>query len=148
MMRKKLGLYGEETNDETLITDLLSWMMQNKADYTNTFYSLIKEDALKDILFQKNSFLNWYNRWQERLTQNKRSIEFSLSLMRQANPLIIPRNYKVEEVLEAATINGDLNSMHNLLRVLKKPYDNQLGITSYQLPPAPSEHVYQTICGK
>ena len=68
MMRKKLGLYGEETNDETLITDLLSWMMQNKADYTNTFSSLIKEDVLKDKLFQKNSFLNWYNRWQERLT--------------------------------------------------------------------------------
>ena len=67
--------------------------------------------------------------------------------MRQANPLILPRNYKVEEVVEAATINGDLNPMHNLLRVLNKPYDNQLGITSYQLPPAPSEHVYQTFCG-
>ena len=49
--------------------------------------------------------------------------------------------------LKAATINGDLIPMHNLLRVLKKPYDNQLEITSYQLPPTPSEHVYQTFCG-
>ena len=37
MMQKKLGLKGEESKDENLIAELLSWMHQNKADYTNTF---------------------------------------------------------------------------------------------------------------
>ena len=37
MMRKKLGLLGEDSKDEGLIIDLLTWMHQNKADYTNTF---------------------------------------------------------------------------------------------------------------
>ena len=147
MMRKKLGLFGEENGDETLITDLLSWMQQNKADYTNTFCFLMKIDVPKDKLFQNSTFLNWYHRWQTRLTQNKKPIELSLNLMRTTNPLIIPRNHKVEEALDAASINGDLVPMYNLLEVLKKPYDNQSAITAYQSPPAPSEHVYQTFCG-
>ena len=55
-MRKKLGLFGEESEDETLITVLLSWMHQNRADYTNTFCSLIKEKVPKDKLFQNSIF--------------------------------------------------------------------------------------------
>jgi len=53
----------------------------------------------------------------------------------------------VEEVLESASINGVLEPLHNLLRVLKKPYDNQSDIIDYQSPPAPSKHKYQTFCG-
>jgi len=147
MMRKKLGLFREENEDKTLITDLLSWMQQNKADYTNTFCSLLKKDVLKNKLFQDSAFLNWHQRWQTRLTQNKEPIELSLNLMRTTNPLIIPRNHKVEEALDAASINGDLVPMYNLLEVLKRPYDDQSAITAYQSPSAPSEHVYQTFCG-
>jgi len=147
MMRKKLGLFREEKDDETLITTLLSWMHKKKVDYTNTFCSLTKEDLLKDKLFEDSIFLNWHKQWQTRLTKNKKPIELSLNLMRATNPLIIPRNYKVEEALETATIKGDLVPMNNLLDVLKNPYDDKLEITAYQKPPPPSEHVYQTFCG-
>ena len=37
MMRDKLGLFGDEKNDQSLILDLLTWMHEVKADYTNTF---------------------------------------------------------------------------------------------------------------
>ena len=37
MMRKKLGLLGIDNKDKLLIVDLLTWMHQNKVDYTNTF---------------------------------------------------------------------------------------------------------------
>ena len=147
MMCKKLGLFGEVIEDETLINDLLTWMKQNKADYTNTFCSLSKENVLKDKLFQDSKFLNWYQRWQTRLTQNKKSKQSSLNLMCSVNPLVIPRNYKVEEALDAASTNGDLVPMYNLLEVLKKPYDNRQEIIAYQSPPPPSEKIYQTFCG-
>ena len=147
MMRKKLGLFREEKEDETLIATLLSWMHQKKADYTNTFCFLINEDILKDKLFQDSTFHNWYQQWKKRLTLNKKPIELSLNLMRTTNPLIIPRNHKVEEVLEAASIDGDLVPMNNLLAALKKPYDDRSEIIDYQSPPTPSEHVYQTFCG-
>ena len=146
MMRKKLGLFEEKNEDETLITSLLSWMHQKKADYTNTFCSLIKQDVKKDRLFQDSVFINWYHQWQERLTQNNKSMELSLNLMRNTNPLIIPRNHKVEKALEAA-YDDDLMPMHNLLEVLKNPYKNQSEITAYQCPPDPSDQVYRTFCG-
>ena len=37
MMRDKLGLFGVEDKDKFLILDLLTWMHEKKADYTNTF---------------------------------------------------------------------------------------------------------------
>jgi len=43
MMRDKLGLFGDEKNDQSLILDLLTWMHEVKADYTNTFCYLMGE---------------------------------------------------------------------------------------------------------
>jgi len=147
MMRKKLGIFGEKNDDENLITDLLSWMEQNKADYTNTFLLLSKEEFRKENIYQDSKFLNWYQRWQMRIKQNKKPKKLSLDVMHNTNPSIIPRNHNVEEVLEAASINGDLVPMYNLLKVLKNPYKDRPSIAVYQTPPAPSEDVYQTFCG-
>ena len=63
------------------------------------------------------------------------------------NPLIIPRNHKVEESLEAAYKNADLKPMLNLLEVLKNPYENKSGISDYQLPANLNGKIYKTFCG-
>jgi len=146
MMRKKLGLFGKKTQDENLINNLLSWMNKNNADYTNTFCFLMKENFKKDKLFKKSTFIDWHKRWINRIKQNKKPEELSLNLMRITNPLVIPRNHKVEETLDAAN-NDDLIPLHNLLKVLKKPYDNNSEITKYQSPPPPSGKIYKTFCG-
>ena len=109
--------------------------------------TLINEKTLKNKLFQDGIFINWHTRWQKRLTKNKKSIELSLSLMRTANPQTIPRNHKVEEALDAASIKDDLIPLINLLKVLGKPYNERSGITAYQTLPPSSDHVYQTFCG-
>ena len=147
MMRKKLGLFGEETEDENLINNLLSWMNQKKTDYTNTFNSLNKEDLSKNKLFQDNNFINWYKKWKLRLTQYKSPEQSSSDLMSANNPQIIPRNYKVEEALNAATNNDDLTQIHNFLKVLKNPYKDHSEIANYQSSPPPSDKIYKTFCG-
>ena len=147
MMRKKLGMFGEEAEDENLINTLLSWMNQNKSDYTNTFCFLMEQETSKDKIFQDSTFLNWRQQWRKRLKQNKKPIESSFRIMRANNPLIIPRNHKVEEALEAASIKDDLEPVYNLLKVLRKPYDKQPEIAAYQSPPAAREYKYQTFCG-
>ena len=146
MMRNKLGLLGEDLKDESLIIDLLTWMHKSKADYTNTFCILMDENIKEDKIYKNESFLGWKKQWQERLKSHNNSPEKSLKLMWAANPLVIPRNHKVEEVLEAAN-NDDLNPMKNLLKVLEKPYENQEGISEYQSPAPPSDQKYQTFCG-
>ena len=97
---------------------------------------------------QNNVFLEWYNQWQSRLKQNNKPIELSLNLMSANNPLIIPRNHKVEEALSAASINGDLVPTYSLLEVLKRPYVSRSEIAAYQSPPTPSDdQAYKTFCG-
>jgi uncharacterized protein YdiU (UPF0061 family) len=146
MMRKKLGLLGEKNQDENLINQLLLWMSQNKADYTNTFCYLMKEDFVKDKLFQNSSFKKWHKEWRIRIKENKKPDKLSLNLMRSNNPLVIPRNHKVEEALDAAN-NNDLVPLHNLLKVLKKPYERPYKKEEYQITPPQNGKEYKTFCG-
>ena len=101
----------------------------------------------KDILLKNQTFIDWYKRWKKRLKQNNNKLESYINLMQSTNPLIIPRNHKVEEALNAATANNDLVPFHNLLKVLKKPYKNHSEIADYQSPPLPSDKAYKTFCG-
>ena len=146
MMCKKLGLLGEEAKDEKLIIDLLTWMYENKADYTNTFCFLMNQNLQNEEIYNKQSFLDWKKKWQDRLKTNNNSPEKSLKLMRSNNPLVIPRNHKVEEALESAN-SGDLNPAKNLLKILEKPYEAKKEINEYQSPAPPSNEIYKTFCG-
>ena len=85
MMKKKLGLIGEKDNDEKLINDLLSLLHEQKADYTNTFCSLMNEDVQNDKIFNNKEFIDWHQKWKECLAKNNNSTEESLKLMRSVN---------------------------------------------------------------
>ncbi len=144
MMRDKLGLFGEDKNDKKLINDLFNWMEKNKADYTNTFCNLM--DINSDEIYKNNDFINWKNEWKKRSELNNSIKEKQSELMKSNNPIVIPRNHKVEEALAEAD-KGSLDKIKKLLAILKNPYDNQNNIEEYQAP-APSSNIkYQTFCG-
>ncbi len=144
MMRDKLGLFGEDKNDKKLINDLFNWMEKNKADYTNTFCNLMDINA--DEIYKNNDFINWKNEWKKRSELNNSTKEKQNKLMKSNNPIVIPRNHKVEEALAEAD-KGSLDKMKKLLTILKKPYDNQNNIEEYQVPAPLSNEKYQTFCG-
>jgi uncharacterized protein YdiU (UPF0061 family) len=144
MMRDKLGLFGEDKNDLELINNLLNWMESNQADYTNTFCYLMKVDTNNNEIYNEKNFINWLTNWKKRILINNGSKENSINLMKKNNPIIIPRNHKVEEALEAAN-NNDLKKINKLLHILKKPYDDQDKIRDYQSPS--KNKSYQTFCG-
>jgi uncharacterized protein YdiU (UPF0061 family) len=147
MMRSKLGLFeSAELDDQPLISDLLDWMQTNHADYTNTFCDLSQTEKPKGTLYEQKPFEDWYARWQQRIKKNIKPMKSSLCLMKSVNPVVIPRNHKVEEALKAAHQNN-LKPLHDLLNILSKPYKNDNVPITYQQAPAPSEEVYQTFCG-
>ena len=146
MMRDKLGLFGEDPKDQVLILDLLTWMHKNKADYTNTFCFLMNIKIKNDEIYKDENFLIWKKRWEDRLKLNNNTHEKFLKLMRSVNPLIIPRNHKVEEALKAA-INNDLTQLKKLIKILENPYHDQKNIIDYQSSPSLSGQKYQTFCG-
>ena len=144
MMRDKLGLFGEDKNDKKLINDLFNWMEKNKADYTNTFCNLM--DINSDEIYKNNDFINWKNEWKKRSELNNSTKEKQSKLMKSNNPIVIPRNHKVEEALAEAD-KGSLDKMKKLLAILKNPYDNQNNIEEYKTPAPSSNKKYQTFCG-
>jgi len=143
MMRDKLGLFGEDMNDKKLINDLLKLMEKNKSDYTNTFYNLMD---IKNNIYKDKNFIIWINNWKKRINSNKTSNQKQIELMKKSNPVVIPRNHKVEEALAAAE-EGNFEVVINLLSILKKPYDLQKNSADYQSPPPLSDQKYQTFCG-
>jgi len=145
MMRDKLGLFGLDEKDKFLILDLLTWMHEKKADYTNTFCHLMNLDPKKDELFDDNDFMNWKKRWEDRSIKNNNTPKKCLELMRNNNPLVIPRNHKIEEALEAAEQNN-IEPMNRILEILDKPYDEQKEMIDYQSPSKLADK-YQTFCG-
>ena len=146
MMRSKLGLFGAQADDKELISELLNWMNNNHADYTNTFRKLSAKRKPNGKLFEQKSFEDWYARWQARIEQNSEHLEDSICLMNKTNPSVIPRNHKVEEALEAAN-TGDFTPLNSLLAALNRPYEDRESLKPYQNPPEPTQRVYQTFCG-
>ena len=145
MMGNKLGLSVIKDQDKSLILDLLTWMHQKKADYTNTFCYLMDEEVQKEKIYDDNNFITWKKRWKERLKKSDKSSINYLRLMKKFNPIVIPRNNKVEEALRAAEENN-IDPFNKLLKILKNPYVNQKEIKEYQIPSNTNEN-YQTFCG-
>ncbi|WP_310366268.1 protein adenylyltransferase SelO [Neobacillus drentensis] len=146
-MRAKLGLFNEEKQDESLVEDLLKMMQKYKADYTNTFRALTFEKPEDTVLKDAPEFKQWYKQWQERLDRQQDSKDSSKQLMRNSNPAIIPRNHRVEEVLEAAVKQGDYSVLKRLLDILSRPYAHSEEQSEYSTLPAQNGQPYRTFCG-
>jgi len=147
MMRKKLGLFSEENNDQNLVNNLLSLMQENKVDYTNTFCDLMKKKLPNNSFYQNRKFVDWFNEWKHRQSQNKKPKESSFNLMQSVNPYVIPRNHKVEEALISTNESGNFEPMKKLLKELNHPYDYREDINEYKMAPESTDEQYQTFCG-
>ncbi|SEP57184.1 protein adenylyltransferase SelO [Thalassovita taeanensis] len=139
--RAKIGLSTAQEGDEALITDLLTRMANNQADFTNTFRALSGE-AARDQFTDPTAFDDWKPRWQARIA----SESAPQTTMRATNPAFIPRNHRVEQMIQAA-VAGDYAPFERLLTVLSRPYDDQPEAEDLTRPPLPSEVVENTFCG-
>ena len=145
-MRCKLGLFGEEADDVSLIQGLLDWMQNSKADYTSTFRHLTQENTPENEIYNSMEFKKWHTLWKRRLTRNSKPLKASFCLMRESNPVIIPNNYYVEEVLVQAE-NANLKPFLSLLKALKNPFEETLSNQAYRNPAIRPDPNYQTFCG-
>ena len=146
MMRKKLGLVDKENEDENIINSLLLWMESNDADFTNTFVDLMNEKNLDHAIYKSKEFKNWFEIYKKRKFNKNFSKSKSIKLMQENNPVIIPRNHIVENVLSSAD-EGDLKPLNKFLKILETPYDNNLKISNYYKTDIKSGEPYMTFCG-
>jgi uncharacterized protein YdiU (UPF0061 family) len=122
-----------------LIEDLLALMEKDGADFTNTFAALGTADA-RDQFSDRDAFDAWAVRWGSRVASDPNAI----ATMAAANPKIIPRNHRIETMIQAA-VASDFAPFERLMAALTTPFEN----TDDDLTNAPiaSEIVPATFCG-
>jgi uncharacterized protein YdiU (UPF0061 family) len=145
-MRAKLGLFTQEHEDKALIDDLLAWMHQRSADFTNTFRLLTRGRLVGHSTAADPELEAWHRRWEARRVRQPQSPAEAETLMRRHNPVVIPRNHHVEEALLAATSSADFSEMERLLDVLATPYDHDRDVPLFSASSS-GERPYRTFCG-
>jgi len=138
-MRRKLGLFTADDGDAALAQSLLDAMHKNQVDFTLCFRGLCDGD-----LGVAAGFEGWAATYQARRAREDVTPEVRAAAMRLANPKFIPRNHLVEAALAAAVESADFGPFHELLAVLRRPYDDQAEYATYAQAPPPSETPYDS----
>jgi uncharacterized protein YdiU (UPF0061 family) len=153
-VRRKLGLSVREDGDAALAEDLLDAMHRNQADYTLTFRRLCDaaereagDTDVRSLFVNPRDYDEWAAKWRARLTREPLEPRARAAAMRKVNPAIIPRNHRIQRVIDAAVQGQDFAPFAELSAVLSQPYQPPEGFESYADPPQPSERVQQTFCG-
>ncbi len=153
-LRGKLGLFTARDGDQALAQDLLDAMARNQADFTLTFRRLSDaaldpdhDGHVRQLFADPTAFDDWAARWRQRTGEEPQDPATRRTAMRSVNPAFIPRNHRVEAVIEAAVNRDDFVPFEELLTVLSKPYEDQPDFAGYAEPPEPHQRVLQTFCG-
>ena len=148
--RAKLGLATAQEGDFALWTDLLALMATAEVDFTLTFRLLCgatqQTEAVRETFVDLAAFDIWAGRWHARLAEEREHAAGREARMRGVNPAFIPRNHRVEDVIEAAVERRDFAPFERLGAILARPYEDQPGSEAFAQPPA-ERTPYRTFCG-
>ncbi len=112
----------------------------------NTFRDLSEDELPSGNRYGDPNFREWHSRWHLRLRRESRPNSQAHAAMRGVNPVVIPRNRRVEEALAAAEDHNDLSVLHRLLAMLETPYEVGTDTPMHQEPPI-DDGGYRTFCG-
>ncbi len=137
----KIGIAAPKPEDAVLLKDLLDLMQAGGSDFTNSFAAL-RHGSAKDEIADRAGYESWHARWQARLEGE----DTPEAVMARANPIVIPRNHRIEEAIAAAVV-GDDAPFHRLHAALARPYDTDGDADWLTAPPSDQQRVKATFCG-
>jgi uncharacterized protein YdiU (UPF0061 family) len=143
--RAKLGLPPEAPVE--LIQECLDLLGAQEVDFTLFFRHLTRvaggadPETLAMMFASREPFEEWFAKWRREAHPAEH-----LADMRAANPVLIPRNHRVEQAIQRAN-GGDFAPFHRLVDAFAAPYAEQIAYADLETPPRPDEIVRQTFCG-
>ena len=149
-LANKIGIEAKGPDDWDLVQSLLTTMADGEADFTLVFRHLAdvlehrNDEAVIRLFNRPDQIVAWLKAWRVRLgdTDQRQTI----AQMRRMNPVFIPRNHRIEEVIEAG-YEGNFDPFHRLHQVLKQPFTPQPAFAEYETAPTSDQVVQATFCG-
>ena len=144
-LRAKLGLSPDVPFE--IITDCLNLLAEQKIDFTLFFRKLTQvangeDQAILAGLFTDTTALDeWLLQWRHATDASP-----DMVAMQAANPILIPRNHRVEQAIQSA-YRGDYAPFKRLVDALAAPYEEQPEYVDLEKQPEPDEVVHRTFCG-
>jgi uncharacterized protein YdiU (UPF0061 family) len=140
----KLGLRSWTPADGELLADLFELMRLAEIDMTGFFRQLAQLDigqadpeTLREAFYREDlrrqfapDLARWLLRYCARLRHDGQPAERRMATMNQANPRFVLRNYLAQQAIERAE-QGDTLRIHELLEVLRHPFDEQPGRAAF-----------------
>ena len=140
---RKLGLAECRPEDEALMRQLQEWMSASEVDMTLFFRELGEVDPDDDPTGDGGRFAGvfydpvkqvagapaleaWLAQYRRRLANDPLAPTERRTRMDRANPRYVLRNYLAQQAIERAE-QGDPGGVHELLEVMRRPYDDQPG---------------------
>lgn len=140
-LARKIGIANPRPEDQQLAPRLLQIMSDQGADFTNTFAAL-STDTGQDQFADRDAYEAWAKDWRTRIDQE----DNPQAIMRAANPVLIPRNHRIEAMIQSA-VQGDMAPFERLMAALAQPFEEKEEFLDLRQPPAESERVQATFCG-
>lgn len=136
----KLGLAQCRDGDIGLMQDLHALLQSAEVDMTIFFRALANIesaapslDPLTDAFYDadklaefESAFVDWLQRYGLRLRDDSLNAAQRRQCMNAANPKYVLRNYLAQQAIDRAEA-GDMAGIHELLDVMRHPYDEQQG---------------------
>jgi uncharacterized protein YdiU (UPF0061 family) len=152
-MLRKLGLSKMLEGDVDLVDTILSAMQGNRVDYTLFFRRLSGaveggsgDEPVRELFVDPSAADQVLEIWRSRLAMEGRSPADIASAMAAVNPVYIPRNHRIEAVIQAA-VADDFAPFAELHEVLSQPFVQRPQFAHYEDPPREHERVTATFCG-
>ena len=163
---QKFGLIGDpnEAERQSFIDSTFKLLADQKVDFTCFFTGLTRiadeltqdgksspsaaPESFRSLFAEATSADEWVGGWATAF--NSESIRVPaverVAAMRKANPVLIPRNHRVEEAIRHA-MEGDFAAFHRLVDALKSPCEERDEYADLESPAQGDEVVCQTFCG-
>jgi Uncharacterized conserved protein len=151
---QKIGLEHNEEN-LSLAFQLLDFMSETKADFTNTFRNLPKlitapkafNAETDNKLKLSDKFSDWSAKWTAKIAGEVKSVDEALGNMNKINPLFIPRNHQIQRVIDFAIEAEDYEPLEQIFSAVTNPFGENPQLKHLSEPPKPEEEIKQTFCG-
>jgi len=149
----KLGLDTVKEADGTLVQAFHDVLASERLDFTLAFRWLteygndtVAHSPLPELFHAPTALTDWAQNWQARRKENTGDTEALNAAMRNANPVVIPRNHLVQRAIELAEA-GELDWIHAWVARAQTPFAWDGNDLEWASPPSEEERVTQTFCG-